>query len=176
MAAVAVLPTPPARAYTTWGGDFGGAYFYADNNAHDYQNQSLIPQHEIAMDYAMLTRLQATDMTVTKVVSSDTHTDVLARDEDYGAGNADWDGRYTCTRVDALDPERCDQAIIQINQHVSFPGDDGVRSSKVTAHEAGHSVGLLHYTLTDTCMYIYPESATTSDYNAHEKGHINARY
>jgi hypothetical protein len=175
------LATTGTAAANPFGNEYvdpnGVVMTYADNSNHTYVNESLIAQHEIAMDYAMLTRLEATDMTVQKQLSGNTDTDVKARDDDY-PNSGKWIGRWTC--VDAFyngaGERLCNQAIVEINQHHWSPDDDGVRSSKVTTHETGHSVGLIHTSTTDSCMYPWAESATTSDFNTHDKVHINGRY
>ena len=166
VAGVVALAAAPAHAYTTWGGDFGNGYYFADNSNHTYYNNGLAPQHEIAMDYAMGTRLEATDMTTDKFESWNNDTDVVAYDDDYGVTT--WRGQWHC-EVE-VSSSVCNRGEIEINLH------NGISNSVLTCHEVGHSVGLLHYTLTDTCMYHTYSPTYPSDYNAHEKAHINAKY
>jgi hypothetical protein len=148
----------------------GAVFPWPDGMPHSYVNDNLIPQHVIAMDYAMQTRLGAgTDIAVLKQTNSDPGTDVIARDENYGLYDPPWQGRWFCSNYwNTSDGSTiCNQGILQINQYY------GISDSFMTCHDAGHSVGLIHTTADDSCMsYDY----LSSDYNAHDKGHINARY
>jgi len=196
-ALTALIAMPGSAQANPYGNEYvdstGWITPYPDDGTHTWYADQLALHHELAMDYAMETRLEATDLTVTKITPQSIHTDVIARDS--GFGPSGWLGRWTCWNwndrtywdyaINDWNVERlCDRGYLEINQDESPAGcaNDGcpnrpyAHNSKVTCHEAGHSAGLIHAGTTDSCMWYAPYQSSTSDFNTHDKGHINGRF
>jgi hypothetical protein len=158
-----VLGATPAGAQS-----FGpsGCCFYADNSNHTYYNNVLTLGSEAAMDFAMLTRLESTDMTTDKFASWNNDTDVVAYDTTYS--NEAWWGLWTCEVLVAGSATDCNRGTLRLNLRFGTP------TTAVTCHEVGHSVGLDHSTLTTSCMQA--GAGVANDYDTHDRSHINGHY
>jgi hypothetical protein len=113
-------------------------------------------------------RLDATDMTTqVQTASYNGDTDILVSDDYFGTKNpAAW--WYCATKVSGS-TTKCNQGHIVIN--LSW----GTANAALTCQEIGHGVGLDHSTSTGSCMYQNSSFAAT-DYDTHDKGHINGYY
>lgn len=163
---VAALALAPHAA---WANNFGnppGCCYVADNSNHTYYNWLLTSGSEAAMDYALQTRLESTDMTVDKFQSSNSDTDIIAVDTTYA--NEIWWGYWTCDALVAGSSTKCNQGTLRLNLKFGTP------TTAVTCHEVGHSTGLDHSTLTTSCMQ--PVAGTDNDYDTHDRSHINGYY
>ena len=55
--------------------------------------------------------------------------------------------------------------------------DTAAQRQELACHELGHTVGLQHRTdTTASCMWTWADDDTGERYDAHDRGHVNARY
>jgi hypothetical protein len=156
----------PASAQPFGPGACSGACYYADNSNHTYFNNGLSAGDASSMNFAMLTRLQSTDMTVDQFQSWNNDTDVVAYDDNYG--NTTWWGLWRCEVLVSGSSTKCNRGSITFNLY------HGEAWTSLACQEVGHSVGLDHSTLTDSCMQ--QTAGTANDFDAHDRSHINGYY
>ena len=164
--AALVMSPSPALAQPFGPGACGGGCFYADNSLETFFYNGLTVGDISAMEFARTTRLESTDMTTQLQTSSNNDTDLIAYDDTYGPnGQAAW---WHCDLLVSGSSTKCNRGSVTINTYY------GTATDGVTCQEVGHGVGLDHSTLTGSCMHSPPGSAT--DYDAHDRGHINGYY
>ena len=164
VAAVVLSPTP-AWAQPFGPGACGGACFYADNSTETFYYLGLTVASITSAEHGR-SKLENTDMTTQlQTASYNGDTDIIVSD-DYSA-SASW-AWWWCSSMVSGSTTKCNQGHIFYNlNHPSNP--------PLGCQEVGHAVGLDHSTSTGSCMYQLSTSAA-SDFDAHDKGHINGQY
>jgi len=165
LAALALGPTA-AWAQPFGPGACGGSCYYADNSNETFYYSGLTVGDLNGTELGRA-RLEATDMTTQVQTSSNGDTDVIVTDDYYGTGQ--WAAWWYCSATVSGDSSKCNQGHIVLN--LSW----GTANTALTCQEIGHGVGLDHSTSTGSCMY-QDNTVAGSDYDAHDKGHINGRY
>jgi len=146
----------------------GNGYFYADNANHTWYPWALETASYNALDYAMDTRLASTDMTTDEFQSQDANTDVVAVDVDYGTDPDHlWWGLWQCDSF--VSSTQCNKGTMRFN--TSW----GTVTAALACHETGHSVGLGHSLLTDSCLQDPPPSSD-NNFSTHDRSHIDGHY
>lgn len=159
-----VLPPTPAGAQS-----FGpsGCCYYADNSIETYYYSNLTLGDINAMEVARWNKLEATDMTTQLHSSSNNDTDLIVYDDNYS--NETWSGRWQCDLLVSGSSTKCNRGRITFNLRF------GNANYALACQEQGHGIGLDHSSSTGSCMY-QNSSVAASDYDTHDKGHINGYY
>jgi hypothetical protein len=162
-----VLMPGTALAQPFGPGACGGYCYYADNGNETFYYDGLTVG-DISSTETGRSRLAATDMTTQlQTASYNGDTDILVSD-DY-VPNDPWSAWWYCSAMVSGSSTKCNQGHIVINL------SRGTANVPLTCQEIGHAVGLDHSTSTGSCMY-QDNSKAASNYDTHDKGHINGYY
>lgn len=167
-AVAALVATPsPAWAQPFGPGACGGGCYYADNSNETFFYNGLTVDR-ISVSESGRARVEATDMTTTlQTASYNSDTDIVVSDDSYGTAKAPaW---WVCTALVSGSTTKCNQG--QVVYNLSW----GNAPVPLSCQEFGHGIGLDHSTSTGSCMYQNASVAAT-DFDAHDKGHINGYY
>ncbi|HUR52158.1 MAG TPA: hypothetical protein VMZ11_08545 [Mycobacteriales bacterium] len=162
-----VLTPATANAQPFGPGACSNACYYADNSNHTFFYNGLTVGDVSAMEFARSTRLEATDMTTDLFQSANNDTDVVTYDDTYPS--SPWAAWWGCDVLVSGSSTKCNRGHITINLRF------GTATFPLTCQEVGHSVGLDHSLLTGSCMYQNSDVAG-SDFDTHDKAHINGHY
>jgi hypothetical protein len=166
LGALVLVPTP-AHAQPFGPGACGGACFYADNSTETFFYNGLGVSNIGTMEWARA-RIEYTDMTTQLQTSSfNNDTDIVTYDDNYATSS--WWGWWACDVLVSGSSTKCNRGHVLLNLRF------GNAPYALTCQEVGHGVGLDHSTSTGSCMYPYASQAA-SDFDSHDKGHINGYY
>jgi hypothetical protein len=169
VAALVFTPTPAnAQGFGPSWVSGGGCCRWADNGNHTYYLDTLTGGSYNAITFALGTRLEATVMTTDRFESWNNDTDLLVYDGLYPS--ATWWGIWACDVAVSGNNNLCNRG------HITFNLSKGTPNNQLACQEVGHSVGLDHSSSTGSCMYQVAGPSVSTDFDAHDKGHINGFY
>lgn len=142
---------------------------FPDDRNHTFTYVGLEPAYDQAANWARVEALgNGTNMTEEYVGGTASYIDVFVYDEYYGGTQR---GFYQC--VSRHPSGNCDTSDVVMNNSV-LNSQSQNNKTKTACHEIGHSVGLGHTSLTDSCMI--EGSSENIRFSDHDKNHINGRF
>lgn len=177
------IATPAAA--TNWSGATGAtgctAVNKADSPAHGFYYLNLTSSNATAMNWARTNVLDPTDIN-TYYDTYTSITDVVVMDNYWTSADCGFSwwtnpvagGVVGAAVCKSLSGSSCEQFWLYMNQYwTDASANDWVQA--MAAHEAGHTIGLLHRTSGTTVMQSgYPKPSRYFD--THDTNHVNSNY